>query len=190
VNFETLAHQYREMTDKGILMSFKGAFAQPILVEIGQTLRGKIAVQPIESISERTMLTKKIFAIFVELTQNVMFYSAEQELDEHGKECGIGLLVISETPETYRISSANQIVTADMERVRQKCESLQRLSKEELKSRYNEQRREPRSSSKGAGLGFLDIARRADLPLDFAFTPLNDERALFMLSASVLKHSA
>lgn len=177
------------MTEKKILMSFKGAFAQPIIVEIGQTLRGKIATQPIESISERTILTKKIFAIFVELAQNVMFYSAEQELDEHGKECGIGLLVISETPGTYCISSVNQILNNDVERVRTRCESLRLLTKEELKNRYTEQRREPRGSSKGAGLGFLDIARRADLPLDFALQPLNDTLSLFMLSASVKKHS-
>lgn len=189
MNFETLAYQYRQMTEKKILMSFKGTFAQPIIVEIGQTLRGKIAMEGVDSISERTVLTKKIFAIFVELAQNVMFYSAEKELDEHGKECGIGLLVISETPTTYCISSVNQILNDDVDRVRLQCESLRFLTKEELKFRYTEQRREPRGLSKGAGLGFLDIARRADLPLEFALQPLNDICSLFMLSASVKKSS-
>lgn len=168
-------------------MSFKGAFAQPIIVEIGQTLRSKIAMQPIESVSERTLLMKKIFAVFVELAQNVMFYSAEQELDEYGKECGIGILVISENAETYCVSSGNQIALADEERIRTRCEAIRALSKDELKERYTEQRRSPRGGSKGAGLGFLDIARRADLPLEYAITSLSQDRALFMLSAYIAK---
>lgn len=168
-------------------MSFKGAFAQPIIVEIGQTLRSKIAAQPVESITERTLLMKKIFAVFVELAQNVMFYSAEQELDEYGKECGVGILVISENAETYCVSSGNQIASADGERLSTLCESVRALSKEELKERYTEQRRLPRGSSSGAGLGFLDVARRADLPLEYAITPLSGDRALFMLSAYFAK---
>ena len=168
-------------------MSFKGAFAQPIIVEIGQTLRSKIAAQPVESITERTLLMKKIFAVFVELAQNVMFYSAEQELDEYGKECGVGILVISENAETYCVSSGNQIASADGERLSTLCESVRALSKEELKERYTEQRRLPRGSSSGAGLGFLDVARRADLPLEYAVTPLPGDRALFMLSAYFVK---
>ncbi|MBL7992999.1 MAG: SiaB family protein kinase [Candidatus Kapabacteria bacterium] len=175
------------MTEKKILMSFKGAFAQPIIVEIGQTLRSKIAAQPVESITERTLLMKKIFAVFVELAQNVMFYSAEQELDEYGKECGVGILVISENAETYCVSSGNQIASADGERLSTLCESVRALSKEELKERYTEQRRLPRGSSSGAGLGFLDVARRADLPLEYAVTPLPGDRALFMLSAYFVK---
>ncbi|MBD1207282.1 MAG: hypothetical protein H9535_02545 [Ignavibacteria bacterium] len=175
------------MTEKKILMSFKGAFAQPIIVEIGQTLRSKIAAQPVESITERTLLMKKIFAVFVELAQNVMFYSAEQELDEYGKECGVGILVISENAETYCVSSGNQIASADGERLSTLCESVRALSKEELKERYTEQRRLPRGSSSGAGLGFLDVARRADLPLEYAVTPLSGDRALFMLSAYFAK---
>jgi hypothetical protein len=187
VNFDDLARQYGEMTEKGILMSFKGAFAQPIIVEIGQTLRSKIAAQPIESITERTLVMKKIFAIFVELAQNVMFYSAEQELDEYGKECGVGILVISENADTYCVSSGNQIALADEESICARCEALRTLSKDELKERYAEQRRLPRGGSKGAGLGFLDIARRADLPLEYAVTPLSGDRALFMLSAYIAK---
>lgn len=187
MNFDDLARQYNEMTEKKILMSFKGAFAQPIIVEIGQTLRSKIAAQPVESITERTLLMKKIFAVFVELAQNVMFYSAEQELDEYGKECGVGILVISENAETYCVSSGNQIASADGERLSTLCESVRALSKEELKERYTEQRRLPRGSSSGAGLGFLDVARRADLPLEYAVTPLPGDRALFMLSAYFVK---
>lgn len=190
MNFEDLARQYNEMTEKKILMSFKGAFAQPIIVEIGQTLRSKIAAQPVESITERTLLMKKIFAVFVELAQNVMFYSAEQELDEYGKECGVGILVISENAETYCVSSGNQIASADGERLSTLCEAVRALSKEELKDRYTEQRRLPRGiKSNGAGLGFLDIARRADLPLEYAITPLPGDRALFMLSAYFAKQS-
>ena len=175
------------MTAKGIIMSFKGAFAQPIIVEIGQTLRNRISAQSAESVSARARLTKKIFSVFVELAQNVMHYSAEREEDEYGKEYGVGLLVISHSDGVYAVSSANQIPTGATERVRERCEAIRSMTREELKRRYNEQRRLPRNAdeSKGAGLGLLDIARRCDFPLEYAFAPVNETRALFLLSAQI-----
>jgi hypothetical protein len=168
VNFDEIARHYGEMTEKGIIMSFKGALAQPIIVEIGQTLRSKIAARPAESTSARARLIKTIFSIFIELAQNVMHYSAEKEEDENGKEYGVGLLVISQNAGVYAVSSANQIPVDAAERVRDKCESIAAMTREKLKERYNEQRRLPHNAgeSKGAGLGLLDVARRSDFRLN------------------------
>ncbi|MCS6808598.1 MAG: SiaB family protein kinase [Bacteroidota bacterium] len=188
MDFETLANYYTAMTDKGIIMSFQGALAQSIIVEIGQTLRRKISAQHNESLSERTKLVKHVFAIFVELAQNIMLYSAEQEIDISGKHSGVGLLVVSETHDRYCISSANRILREQREHLCRRCESLQSLSKEELRRQYNERRRLPRSTDKGAGLGLIEIARRSDSPLSFACVPLPEHtHALFMLSAYIDK---
>ena len=49
------------------------------------------------------------------------------------------------------------------------------MSKDELKALYKEQlRAEPEKGSKGAGLGFMEIARRASKPIEFDFTDVDD----------------
>ena len=59
------------------------------------------------------------------------------------------------------------------------------MSKDELKALYKEQlRAEPEDGSKGAGLGFMEIARRASKPIEFDFTDLGDY-AFFALKATI-----
>jgi serine phosphatase RsbU (regulator of sigma subunit) len=185
VNFDEIARHYGEMTEKGIIMSFKGALAQPIIVEIGQTLRSKIAARPAESTSARARLIKTIFSIFIELAQNVMHYSAEKEEDENGKEYGVGLLVISQNAGVYAVSSANQIPVDAAERVRDKCESIAAMTREKLKERYNEQRRLPpqRRRIQRSGLGLARRRAAERLPLEYQIVPLTETRALFVVSA-------
>ena len=49
------------------------------------------------------------------------------------------------------------------------------MNKEELRALYKEQlRAEPEEGSKGAGLGFMEIARRASKPIEFDFTDVDD----------------
>ena len=60
------------------------------------------------------------------------------------------------------------------------------MSKDELKALYKEQlRAEPEVGSKGAGLGFTEIARRASKPLEFDFIDLDNNRAFFALKATI-----
>ena len=43
----------------------------------------------------------------------------------------------------------------------------------------------PEEGSKGAGLGIMEIARRASKPIEFDFTDVDDCYAFFTLKASV-----
>lgn len=183
MDFPNLYQQYRQMTDNRILMSFKGVFAQPAIVEMATALRGKVAAR-----TNQTMVMKRIFAIFVEMSQNILFYSAEKEVDEEGKESGVGILIVSEMDDRYCVSSGNLMLNGTVARIRERCETVSRMNKDELKVYYNEQRRLPRhAESKGAGLGLIDMARKSEFPIEFEFLPFNDETSFYMLSVYISK---
>jgi hypothetical protein len=60
------------------------------------------------------------------------------------------------------------------------------MSKDELKVHYKEQlRAEPEEGSKGAGLGFMEIARRASKPIEFDFTEVDADHSFFALKATI-----
>jgi len=60
------------------------------------------------------------------------------------------------------------------------------MNKDELKVLYKEQlRAEPEAGSKGAGLGFMEIARRATKPIEFDFADLDANHAFFALKATI-----
>ena len=63
---------------------------------------------------------------------------------------------------------------------------LEFCSDNALRALYKEQLRgDPEEGSKGAGLGFMEIARRASKPIEFDFTDVDDKHAFFTLKASV-----
>jgi uncharacterized protein DUF6272 len=61
------------------------------------------------------------------------------------------------------------------------------MSKDELRALYKEQLpAEPeQGSQKGAGLGFMEIARRATKPIEFDFTDVDRDHAFFALKATI-----
>ena len=84
------------------------------------------------------------------------------------------------------VCAGNLIELADIDRLNARLSRIRDMSKDELKALYKEQlRAEPEVGSKGAGLGFMEIARRASKPIEFDFTELDDNRAFFALKATI-----
>ncbi len=185
MTFEHLFLQYQQMTQFKILMSFKGVFAQPALVEMGNTIRNSLGNE-----SVKATVMKKIFAIFIELSQNILHYSAEKELDLDGRESGVGLLIVSDNGDRYCVSSGNLISNDDVERIGGQCQAVIDASRDDLKEMYNRRRKGERpAESKGAGLGLIDMARKSDYPLEYEIRPFNEKYSFFMLSSYISKGS-
>jgi hypothetical protein len=183
MGFDELFTHYQQMTQHKILMSFKGVFAQPALVEMGNTIRSSFTSEQVSAI-----VMKKIFAIFIELSQNILHYSAEREIDMDGKESGVGILIVSDDGIRFCVSSGNLMLNENVIKIREKCDRVLAMNKDELKAAYTEQRRRGRpEDSKGAGLGFIDMARKSDFPLQYEIRPFNEKYSFFMLSSYIAK---
>lgn len=87
----------------------------------------------------------------------------------------------------YIISAGNLVETADGEALMQGLESLRQMDKAQLKAAYKEQLRRPRetAATSGAGLGLIDIARKASEPLQSTLGPSINGRAFFSLRAVI-----
>jgi hypothetical protein len=97
-----------------------------------------------------------------------------------------GILTIGKEGDDYVVCAGNLVVRTDVDRLNSKLSKIRDLSKDELKALYKEQlRAEPEMGSKGAGLGFMEIARRASKPLEFDFTNIDANHAFFALKATI-----
>ena len=182
VNFN-LYEYYNNIKANDIILSFKGALSQEILVEIGSIIRNKFAV-------ERSL--KKIFAVFVELAQNIMHYSAETEFSPRdNKEVGVGIIVFSESETNYFIGSGNMIKNSKVDKIKGKIDNINNMSHDELKDFYQDQRRKPSDEdSKGAGLGFIDIARKSGNKVIYDINKIDDENSFLVLTVKFNKDNA
>lgn len=174
-NFDLLKH-YDHLKHNNIILSYKGALSQDILIETGESLKSKI---------EDSKKVKKIFGIFVEFAQNIMHYSEERENNE---DKGIGVIVITEEIESYVLYSGNIIKKEKENIIKNKIDFINSKTKEELKKLYKEKiKMRPENDSKGAGLGFIDIARKSDSKLTYKFMNISESQSFLIISVKLNK---
>lgn len=172
---------YQLTQEKHILLSFKGALSQEILSEMGNLIKSRLSMNK---------KIKKIFSVFIELSQNIMHYSSEKE-QIGDKEIGVGILLFVESDKTYNIISGNLIDNDKVDKLKLHIDKLKAMSQTELKEAYNEQIHKSRNSdSKGAGLGFIDICRKSDGNINYEFSPLDNKNTFFSFISQISKEES
>ena len=76
-----------------------------------------------------------------------------------------------------------------LEELTEMLDHINSLDKDGLKELYKNQMKEGRLSEKGgAGLGFIDIARKTGNKLEFHFLPIDEGSSFFLLTSSVSRN--
>ncbi|MBF0464224.1 MAG: hypothetical protein HQK88_05420 [Nitrospirae bacterium] len=164
---------------KGVFLYFNGRISHDLLVQLGDTLKQELKTEDVES---QTIL--KVFSMFIEQMQNVIHYSTSDKTIVTHDPAGlhVGVLAVGYDGNYYFVASGNTVATAEVSRIREKLEKISSMDKEELKAYYKEMRKKDSPlDAKGAGLGFIEMARKADKPLEFEFSELNDRESFFSL---------
>ncbi|MBX7222045.1 MAG: SiaB family protein kinase [Blastocatellia bacterium] len=171
---------YQRYCNQKVFLAFKGPLSQEILVELGDFLKTKLIVDK---------KVKKVFHIFIEMAQNVLHYSVErEEIGDTGIEVGVGLVMVTETADNYLVISCNKAEIQQAEKIKAHCDTINQASEEELKRLFSEQRRGfPADGSKGAGLGFIDMRRKSDRPLEYALHPIDEKFVFLTLTVTIEK---
>jgi hypothetical protein len=141
----------------GIFFSFSGRVTQTVLVGLGSAIESKL--QDLH-VPRRTITD--IFSIFTEQMQNMINYAKDHD------NLGLFIMGYSKKRERYFVGSGNYIDEEDIPNITQKLGKLQVMSKSELKDFYLQTRRDDRDvENEGAGLGLIEIARRASEPIEY-----------------------
>lgn len=173
-----LSRHYSEANHARSVLSYQGFISQAVVEDLGNFVRNQLP--PADS--------RRVFAVFVELSQNILRYSTVRD-DHPDGERGHGLIAIEEMGEKIVVSSANPVVPGQVARVQAWVERIRSLDGEGLRQLFIERRRgEPPPGSKGAGLGLIDIARRCGGELLCESCPLDGPGGeLLVLRAVIAK---
>lgn len=152
---------------EGIMVCFNGPISSSLIEEIGKALK-----RHLEVLSELPSAVSDVFAVYVELTQNIRHY--DQLRETPGQDTST-ILVSRNDEGRYAVCAGNLVSDADGQRVMARLQELAGMSKEELKAAYKAQLRRPREELSGsAGLGLIDMARKASCPLEGVLSPLGN----------------
>ena len=149
------------------MFCFSGYMTEEILSGIGTALKRKLEI---EDAGRST--SKSLFSVFVELVQNVIRYSAEHEV--HPREDGLydlryGVLTVGRDNDHYFVACGNMVRFKDADRLSSNLAHIKTLDKDGLKALYKETLKgDVPEGSKGAGVGFIEIARTMPSPMCWA----------------------
>ncbi len=182
--------EFRQLiNEKKITLSFEGKMSQGILQNLVETLKEKLIDEEDDTDADsRGFMVKRIFAIFIELAQNIQKYSAEYKKGFSNKRTGSGIIVIREGDEYFTISSGNQLEKQSAYELKNYCNYINDLSRDEIKMLYKTKLREPRPEGQSsAGIGLLDITRKSGNPLGFEMKPIDHEKVFLVLTVKLNK---
>lgn len=169
-----LFNQLRTTADQsGVIFYYTGGFSQPIVAAIGDTLK-----QRMESVAASTTARRKVFSTFIEMAQNILHYAAAEtpppDAAPDAAPTKYGALAVGRDGEKFFVVCGNPVRMDDVSRLHEKLEPLRRMSLDEIKTAYREQLRNDEHDkdtvSRGAGLGFLTMARDATEPIDYSIS--------------------
>jgi len=161
-----------------IFLTYGGVLTQSLIVGMTEALEKES-----EQADLGMNIANKIFTIFIELSQNMMNYSkavlqSEKKFDPKGM-----IMVGRDHENRYYIMSRNIVDTRDKEKIVPILQKIQQSDPKEIKRLYREARRSGQHShEKGGGIGFYEIAKKAD-HIEYDFSKINDTKYYFTFRA-------
>jgi hypothetical protein len=171
---------YSTMNEQDIIVYYKGPFDDVILAEIGNKIRKKAFESP--------KVGKRLFAVFMELAQNVSLYSSEKNHLESVNKWGVGMLVVYEKADAFTLLSGNMVRNEVLEQIVSKCDEINMLDRESLRAMKRKYRsQETPTDHKGGNIGLIQVALKVDLPLEIDARRIDDRHSFFTISVSIFK---
>ncbi len=170
---------HKTMLKKNLILVYEGEFTQEITKSVLS-----MAERNMDSYGEESTIKRKVFNVMVECLQNICKHADNSTDEGEGRNSAIFMIGKQETE--YLIMSGNAIPTDKVPEMAERLETINSLDKEGLKTLYKEIIKNGSLSEKGgAGLGFIDMARKSGQKLKFDFEPINDRFTFFSLKTII-----
>ena len=187
MNFVVKFHKM--MLDKKITLIYEGEVTQEITKAFTS-----MTEKNLDKVEEDGKIKKKVYHVMVECLQNISKHAdddaqtASDSLEEGLAKTGIFL--IGNDQNQYFITSGNGISNENIPALKSLIDNINSLNQDELKQLHKEKMRETAISDKGgAGLGFIDIARKTGNPLEYHFEPIDENNSFFLLKTIISRNS-
>src|SRR6186713_2667611 len=170
---------HRTMMSQNLILVYQGDFTQESTKSILS-----MAERNLDSSGEDSSIKRKVFNVMVEALQNIVKHS--DELVDGQTRSHAAIFLIGKEANRYSIMSGNPVRKSNVDRLKKNLEHINGLDKDGLKELYKEIIKNTTISEKGgAGLGFVDMARKSGEKIEYSFPELNAEYCFFCLKVSV-----
>lgn len=167
------------MTSKTIL-SYKGPFYIELISVFGMNIRNLNDAYG--------NARKKLFKIFIELSQNVSNYSEDFHMVNNVQRIGVGELVLKEYENSYQFTTTNQVKKTDANILAERCELVNASDQLKLRELKREQRLNSPGEKFGARIGLIQAVMLSKNKLEYNIEDINNNYSYFSLTVTIDKN--
>lgn len=172
---------HRTMMAQKLILVYEGDFTQETTKSILT-----MAERNLDSSGEESGIKRKVFNVMVEALQNIVKHSSEQGMKAGSLMSQSAIFMISRDESRYCVLTGNPIPKENVAKLTEGLNNINSKDKEGLKEMYKEIIKNTQISEKGgAGLGFVDMARKSGEKLEFMFANMNDNYDFFCLKVNI-----
>lgn len=171
---------HQMMLKNNIILVYEGEFTQEITKSVLA-----MAERNMDSMGEESGIKRKVFNVMVECLQNIVKHGDKYISGEI--QINTAIFMIGKHKDSYIITSGNPVKESAVEGLKEKLDQINSLDKEGLKILYKDiiKGSAGLTDKGGAGLGFVDMARKSGQPLDYVFEPLGNGHSFFSLRTTI-----
>jgi hypothetical protein len=165
---------YRSMCDNNLSIIYEGYFDQEITKSVLSLVEKNISGNEVDELTK-----KRIFNIIVEVLQNICKHQTSVDDDP-------AIFIVGKQDENFTIISGNNLLASKEDRLKLMLDNINNKDKDSLKALYKEAKlNSVISDVGGAGLGFIDIARKSGNKLIYSIKKVNEEKSFFIFKSVI-----
>jgi len=170
---------HQKVREQNIILVYEGEFTQEITKSVLA-----MAERNMDSMGEESNIKRKVFNVMVECLQNVVKHSEESATKMN---TNTAVFLLGKNEDSYIIGSGNPVSNESLLSLKEKLDKINNLDKEGLKQLYKDIIKSGSGLTEkgGAGLGFVDMARKSGHKLEYSFEEIDDKTSFFCLKTIV-----
>lgn len=162
------------------VISFEGPFFIHILTVFSKYV--KILTRDYPEVS------KKIYKIFFELTQNITYYSAEINEVNKDNRTGVGNFKLEEDEKYFHFTTENKVIKEHGVILKNRCDYINSLDNKNLRELKREQRILSQGEKLGAHIGLMQAALISNYALNIKIRKLDKQFSMYQLTVTFDKN--
>ena len=160
---------YQDFKEESVI-TYKGEFTQEIVHSFSSIVGHALTFQ-----NAHQKVKRKVYHVLVEFLQNICKHS-DYNVEEAENQVGYGTVIFAGNENEFAICTVNPIKKEAVEILKETLEHINSLDKAGLKELYKFMIKKGRLSERGgAGLGYIDIAKKNLKPYQFEFVEENGQ---------------
>lgn len=186
-NWNSLSDYLKE-DDPQVVISYLGPVTKSIIAEFCEEIKLKLEAD------EKTV--RKVFAIFLELTHNVLKYSEYKLNSFNVRKNSLGFFalyqeeVIQEEQSSiiYKVVAGNPVKKTELEKLASYCEHINSLDASNLRNLKREKRMESLANeefSENAGIGLIKVKMLSQAPIKYSSIDIDPLFTFFTFQGTV-----